>query len=175
MDKIRKAIREIPNFPKEGILFYDITTLLQDPQAFARTCDALVDHYIGEDFERIVAIDARGFIFGAVLAYRLNKSMIVVRKKGKLPFKTRSVSYELEYGVDEIHMNVDAVNKGEKVIIIDDLLATGGTAKAAVDLVKESGGEVHSCAFVIEIGGLGGREKLDGVRINTLIKVSEDL
>ncbi|MCA9771860.1 MAG: adenine phosphoribosyltransferase [Myxococcales bacterium] len=171
--KIRAAIREVPDFPKPGILFFDITTLLQDPQQFARTCDKFVDHYIGEDFDRILAIDARGFLFGAVMAYRLNKSLVVVRKKGKLPYKTNSVQYQLEYGVDEIHMNIDAVQPGERVVVVDDLLATGGTAKAACNLVEQSGGSVHSCAFVIEIEGLGGRDRLAPVPVFALLELSE--
>ncbi|MBZ0253805.1 MAG: adenine phosphoribosyltransferase [Candidatus Methylomirabilis sp.] len=173
MDDIRKAIREIPNFPKEGILFFDITTLLQDPKAFAKACDVLVDRYIGEPVDAIVAIDARGFIFGSVLAYRLNKPLVVVRKKGKLPFKTRSVSYTLEYGVDEIHMNVDGVAAGQRCIVIDDLLATGGTAKAACDLVTQAGGKVHECCFIIEIEGLGGKKKLEPAPVYALLEMKE--
>ncbi len=161
MEDLKKTVRSIPNFPKEGILFYDITTLLGDPEAFTKVIDILAERYEGRNPSRIVAIDARGFIFGAALAYRLGVGLVPIRKKGKLPYKTVSSTYELEYGTDEVQMHRDAVDPGDLVVIVDDLLATGGTAKAAIDLVKQCGAEVMELAFLIELDFLKGREKLE--------------
>ena len=157
---LRKAIREIPDFPKKGILFYDITTLLKDAKAFQRTIDILGNRYIDKDIDALVAIDARGFIIGSALAYKLGKGIVLVRKKGKLPYRTVRASYQLEYGVDEIEIHKDAIKKDDKVLIVDDLLATGGTASAVIRLVKKSGGKVVECAFVIELLGLKGRDRI---------------
>lgn len=157
---LKNAIREIPDFPKKGILFYDITTLLKDARAFQRTIDILGNRYIDKGIDIILAIDARGFIIGSALAYKLGKGIVLVRKKGKLPYRTVKASYQLEYGVDEIEMHKDAVSKGDRVLIVDDLLATGGTASAAIQLVKKSGGKVVECAFVIELLGLKGRNRI---------------
>ncbi len=167
---LKKAIREIPDFPKKGILFYDITTLLKDAKSFQRTIDIFGNRYIDRDIDAILAIDARGFIIGSALAYKLGKGIVLVRKTGKLPYKTVKASYKLEYGVDEIEMHKDSIKKGDKVLIVDDLLATGGTASAAVQLVKKSGGKIVECAFVIELLGLKGRERIKPCPVFSLIQ-----
>jgi len=168
-DDLRAAIREVPDFPKTGVLFYDITTLLADARSFHRAIDALAAPHIGQPIDLVVGIEARGFILGAALAYKLCKGLVVVRKKGKLPARRRTASYALEYGVDEIEMHDDAVLPGARVIIVDDLLATGGTAAAAVQLVRESGGHVVQCAFLVELESLGGRARLDGCDVVSLV------
>ena len=167
---LKKAIREIPDFPKKGILFYDITTLLMDAKSFQRTIDILGNRYMDRDITRILAIDARGFIIGAALAYKLGKGVVLARKKGKLPYKTVRVQYKLENGVAEVEMHEDAVGKGDNVLIVDDLLATGGTAQAAVQLVTKSGGKVAECAFVIELLGLKGRDRLKPYPVFSLMQ-----
>ena len=169
IEDLRKAIREIPDFPKEGILFYDITTLLRDARCFQRAIDILASPHVGASLDYIVGIDARGFILGAALAYKLCKGLVVVRKKGKLPARTRSASYALEYGVDEIEMHHDALPPGARVMIVDDLLATGGTAAATVQLVRDSGAQVAQCAFLVELESLRGRKRLDGVPVVSLL------
>jgi adenine phosphoribosyltransferase len=166
---LRTAIREIPDFPKEGIRFYDITTLLRDARCFQRAIDALANPHIGEPLDYVVGIDARGFILGAALAYKLCKGLVVVRKKGKLPARTRSASYALEYGIDEVEMHHDALPPGSRVIIVDDLLATGGTASAAVQLVRDSGAHLVECAFLVELESLGGRKRLEGCQVVSLV------
>jgi adenine phosphoribosyltransferase len=160
MEELRKAIREVPDFPKEGILFYDITTLLKDPTAFRRSIDALAEKLDGRDFDLVLGVESRGFIFAATLADRLGKGLVVVRKPGKLPAESIQASYELEYGTDTIEMHADAVGKGQKVVIVDDLLATGGTAQATAELVEKAGGKVEVILFLIELDFLSGREKL---------------
>jgi adenine phosphoribosyltransferase len=167
---LKDSIRTIPDWPIKGIMFRDITTLMQDPAAFRESCNLLADRYRGMKIDKIAGIDARGFVFGAVLAYMLNIGFIPVRKKGKLPFKTITESYSLEYGTNEIELHEDAVSKGEKVLIIDDLIATGGTVKAAINLIEKLGGIVTECAFVIELPELGGREKLKGYSIFSLVQ-----
>lgn len=169
LDKVRK----VPDFPKPGILFYDITTLLKDADGFQEVVHRLdngpiPDYYLG--------IDARGFILAGALAYKNNRGLVVARKKGKLPYQTYSHAYALEYGTDELHVHTDAIETGASVVILDDLLATGGTANAAINLVKKSGGVVQGVCFVIELDGLGGRNKLIETGINegqirALIKV----
>lgn len=173
MEELKKIIREVPDFPKPGILFYDITTLLADSDAFSQVIEILAERYEGRKPSRIVAIDARGFIFGGALAFRLGVGFTPIRKKGKLPWETVKASYELEYGVDEVHMHKDGVGKGEQVVIVDDLLATGGTASAAVDLVAQCGGEVMECAFIIELDFLNGREKLKEVPVFSILHYDE--
>jgi adenine phosphoribosyltransferase len=170
ISELKKTIREIPDYPKKGILFYDITTLLQNPKAFQKVVDTIANRYIDKKFDSVVCIDSRGFIIGAALAYKLCKGLVLVRKKGKLPYRTIRASYELEYGTDEIEVHEDAVKKGQKVIIVDDLLATGGTAKAAIELVNKSGGAVKECAFIIELTELGGRKKLSPLPVFSLLK-----
>ncbi len=163
-------IRDIPDFPKPGILFKDITPLLAAPAAFRYAVDALAAHYRGRPIDSVAAAEARGFIFAAPLALALGRPFIPLRKPGKLPYKTTSYSYELEYGSAELHMHVDAVSAGARVLLVDDLLATGGTMRAAAQLVEQSGGSVVSCAFLIELAFLKGREKLAPLEVVSLIR-----
>ncbi|MBN2052375.1 adenine phosphoribosyltransferase [Candidatus Woesearchaeota archaeon] len=167
---IKKAIRTIPNFPKKGIMFRDITTLLQNPKAFKKTCDALYKRYKGKKIDVVVAIESRGFIFGSVLAYMLGVGFVPVRKPGKLPHKTIREEYELEYGKDAVEMHADAISKGQRVLIIDDLIATGGTVAAAIKLVEKLGGKVLECCFVVELPELKGRQKIKGYPIFNLVE-----
>ncbi|MGI5949003.1 adenine phosphoribosyltransferase [Peptoniphilus sp.] len=166
---LEKTIRSIENHPKEGIVFRDITTLLQDKDSFKEAVDVMAEK-IGPDVDKIVGIEARGFIFASALAYKLNKGFIPVRKPGKLPFDKISESYSLEYGEDSIEIHVDAINKGDKVAIVDDLLATGGTAKASVNLIEKLGGEIEVVLFLIELIDLKGRELLEGQNVKSIIK-----
>src|ERR1700746_3783377 len=159
-DQLKKLIREGPDFRKPGILFYDITTLLKDKTGFAQLIDLFSEHYIGKQIDLILGMEARGFIFGPALAYRLNAGCVPVRKPGKLPAATVKVEYELEYGSNALEMHTDAVQKGQRVLIVDDLLATGGTAEATARLVKSLGGEIAGLAFVVELDFLNGRGKL---------------
>jgi adenine phosphoribosyltransferase len=167
---MKSRIRSIPNYPKKGIMFYDITTLLKDADAFAKCIDHIAQILDGRKIDYIVGIDARGFIIGAALAYKLKKGFIPIRKKGKLPHKTVSKSYDLEYGTDTIEMHIDAVEKGDNVVVVDDLLATGGTAKAAAELVTGAGANIISLIFLVELKDLKGREKLQDYNIISLIK-----
>jgi adenine phosphoribosyltransferase len=167
---LKEHIRNIPDFPKPGILFRDITTLLKNKKAFKFAIDTLVAKYRGKKIDLVVAVEARGFILGGIIAHKLGAGFVPVRKKGKLPYKTRSATYELEYGTDTLYMHEDAINAGERVLIVDDLLATGGTAKAVVDLVKGSGGKVVEIAFLIELTSLKGKDKLKGLPLFSLIK-----
>lgn len=171
MDDLKKLIREIPDYPKPGILFYDLTTLLADKQGFHSLIDQLCSHYNGKQKVDVVAgIEARGFIFAPALAYRLGAGFVPVRKPKKLPWKTASVSYQLEYGTDSLEIHQDAIKPGERVVICDDLLATGGTAAAAAQLVRDLGGEVAGAAFAVELNFLNGRAKLPGIDAFSLIK-----
>jgi len=170
MDELRDIIRNIPDFPKKGIVFKDITTLLSDARSFHRMIDLLAHRYVGEKIDQIVGIEARGFILGSALAYKLGTGITLVRKPGKLPYKTRSVSYELEYGTDTLEIHEDAFKAGDRVIVADDLLATGGTMAAVVDLVRQVGAEVHECAFMAELEFLKGREKLPEGKVYSLLK-----
>lgn len=165
---IKDRIRTVPNWPIEGVMFRDITTLLQDPEAFRETCDMLYNRYKKVEIDKIVAIDARGFIFGAVLAYKLNIGFVPVRKAGKLPYKTISESYTLEYGESIVEMHKDSIEKGEKILVVDDLIATGGTISAATKLVERLEGEIVECVFVVELPDLKGREKIKKYKIFTL-------
>ncbi|MBT4268631.1 MAG: adenine phosphoribosyltransferase [Deltaproteobacteria bacterium] len=167
---LKDKVRSIPNWPIEGVTFRDITTVLQDPEAFRYSIDLFYDRYKTMQIDKIVGIDARGFIFGAVLAYKLNLSFIPVRKKGKLPFKTISAEYDLEYGKDTVEMHEDAIQKGDRVLVVDDLIATGGTVAAAVELVQKLGGSIVECAFLLELTDLKGQEKIKGVPIFSLIE-----
>lgn len=169
MEQLKKLIREVPDFPKAGINFYDITTLLKDPTGLEETVDALTEACRGMDIDTVIGIESRGFIFGAPLAYQLGVGFIPVRKPSKLPSETVSVSYELEYGQDSVEMHKDAVGSGQNVLVVDDLLATGGTAKAVADLVKNVGGKVAGFLFVVELDFLKGREKLVGHEVKSLI------
>ena len=170
MDNLKSKIRHVPDFPKPGILFYDITTLLQDPAGLRDAIDSLTTPFIGQGIEMVVGIESRGFIFGAAVADRLGAGFAPVRKPGKLPSTTTRVSYDLEYGSDALEIHDDAVKTGQRVLIVDDLLATGGTARAAADLVGRLGGQVHALAFLIELVGLNGRDKLAGQTLHSVLK-----
>ncbi len=170
MDQLKQIIRDIPDFPKKGIIFKDITTLLGDAKSFQRMVDLLAHRYVGEKIDQIVGIEARGFILGAALAYKLGTGITLVRKPGKLPSETRSISYELEYGSDTLEIHADAFKRGDKVIIADDLLATGGTMAAVVQLIEEMGVEVIECAFMAELEFLNGRDKLPDGKVYSLLK-----
>jgi len=166
---LRKHIRDVPDFPKPGIVFKDITPLLRDHRVFASVMKALVERYRESDVEVIAGVESRGFLFGAPLAHELGCSFVPIRKKGKLPYKTVSVSYDLEYGSAEIEMHTDAIERGQRVVIMDDLLATGGTAGAACELIRKQGGDIVECAFVVELGFLGGRDKIKDVPVYSLV------
>ena len=170
-DPLKELVRTVPDFPKPGILFYDITTLLKDKKGFAELIDALAAHYIGRDVDLVLGIEARGFIFGPALAYRLNAGFVPVRKKGKLPHVKVSIAYSLEYGLDEMEMHEDALKAGERVILVDDLIATGGTAEGAVKLMRRLGADVVAACFVIDLPDLGGSQRLEslGVPVRSLI------
>jgi adenine phosphoribosyltransferase len=170
MDDLKKLIREIPDYPKPGILFYDLTTLLKDGKGFHDLVDKLCDHYKGSQVDMVASIEARGFIFGPALAYRLGAGFVPVRKPKKLPWKTASVTYQLEYGTDQLEIHQDAVQKGQRVLICDDLLATGGTAAAAITLVRQLGGDVVGAVFAVELSFLNGRSKLPGVDVFSPLK-----
>ncbi|MBM3935307.1 MAG: adenine phosphoribosyltransferase [SAR202 cluster bacterium] len=167
---LKKHIRDIPNFPKPGILFKDITPLLKDPDAFACTIDMLAERYTRMDVDAVLGIDARGFLFAAPLAYKMRKPLVPVRKHGKLPFNTKSVKYEFEYGDNVIEVHVDGVIPGQRVVIVDDLLATGGTLAASARLVEESGGVVAELAVVVELSFLKGRDRLKSYSIHSLMQ-----
>jgi adenine phosphoribosyltransferase len=167
---LKNSIRSIPDFPRTGILFRDITTLLKDKKAFKQAVDALVSKFKGKKIDAVVAVESRGFIFGGALANKLGAGFVPVRKKGKLPWKTYSAEYALEYGVDALEIHQDALNPNDRVLIVDDLLATGGTAKAVTQLVGRLQGKIAGIVFLIELTGLKGREQLKGYPIHTLIK-----
>lgn len=169
MEKIKKAIRTIPHFPKKGIMFRDITTLLKDAAAFKETIDTLVERYQTRPIDLIAGIESRGFIIAGALAYLLGKGFVPIRKPGKLPAETYRVDYELEYGRDAIEIHKDAVPRGAQVLMVDDLLATGGTMKAACELVEKAGGTVVECAFIVDLPDLKGRERLNGYQVFTLV------
>lgn len=169
VEAIRQLIREIPDFPKPGILFYDITTILKDAEGLRTTLDLLVEQFEGQGIEQVVAMESRGFIFGTPVAARIGAGFVPVRKPGKLPAEISSESYDLEYGSDTLEIHTDAIEKGQKVVIIDDLLATGGTAEAAIRLVESLGGEVVTALFVIELDFLEGRKRLSGTKVQSLI------
>jgi adenine phosphoribosyltransferase len=170
MDHLKIKIRHVPDFPKAGILFYDITTLLQEPVGFRAAIDSMALPFVNQGIEVVVGIESRGFIFGAAVADRIDAGFIPVRKPGKLPSRTIRQTYALEYGTDSLEMHADAIRNGQRVLIVDDLLATGGTARATLDLVQELGGHVHGLAFLIELVGLNGRERLGGQQIHTVLK-----
>ena len=166
------TIRTIPDYPKPGILFRDITTLLGDPKAFRRTVDELVQPWAGTKIEKVAGIEARGFILGGAMAHQLSAGFVPIRKKGKLPHTKVTIAYSLEYGIDEMEMHADAVAPGDKVILVDDLIATGGTAEAAVKLLKQVGVDVLAAVFVIDLPDLGGAKKIEalGVPVRTLLE-----
>ncbi len=167
--ELRELIRNIPDFPKKGILFRDITTLLKDGPGFKSAVHLMASHYRDADIASIVCIEARGFLLGAAMAYELGCGVVPVRKPGKLPHETIKQTYDLEYGTDSVEVHSDAISKGERVLLVDDLLATGGTARAAADLVEKLGGKIVSCAFLIELADLNGRKLLDNYDIFSVI------
>ncbi|HEX8707980.1 MAG TPA: adenine phosphoribosyltransferase [Pyrinomonadaceae bacterium] len=170
MDDLKALIREVPDFPKPGINFYDITTLLKEPQGLRRTVDGLAEQFAGVKFDTIIGVEARGFIFAPALAYHMGAGFVPVRKPRKLPAECASISYDLEYGQDTLEIHRDAIGQGHRVLIADDLLATGGTARAVVDLVEGLGGEVAGLVFVVELEFLPGRKRLEGYDVRSLIK-----
>jgi len=170
MDNLKQLIREVPGFPKPGILFYDITTLLKNPAGFRGVIDGLKDHYSSAQVDVVIGIEARGFIFAPALAYALGAGFVPVRKPKKLPAECARVTYDLEYGTDTLEMHKDALDEGKRVLIVDDLLATGGTASAAARMVKELGGTVVGIGFVVELTFLNGRQKLAGYDVFSLLQ-----
>jgi len=170
MDELKNIIRDIPDFPKKGIIFKDVTTLLSDAKSYQRMIDLLAHRYIGEKIDQIVGIEARGFILGAALAYKLGTGITLVRKSGKLPYKTHQVTYDLEYGSDVLEIHEDAFKRGDRVIIADDLLATGGTMAAVIQLLDRTGAELVECAFLAELEFLNGRSKLPEGKVFSLLK-----
>ncbi|MDY7094606.1 MAG: adenine phosphoribosyltransferase [Acidobacteriota bacterium] len=170
MEDLKQYIREVPDYPKPGILFYDITTLLQNAKALRMTCDRFVWLFHDKHIDKVVGMESRGFMFGPIVAYDLNAGFVPVRKPGKLPADIESQSYDLEYGQDTLEIHKDAIAPGEKVLIADDLVATGGTAKATAQLVESLGGEVVGFGFVIELTFLNGREQLEGYDVQSLIQ-----
>ena len=170
MEELKQKIREIPDFPKPGILFYDVTTLLKDHEGFSTVINILTEKYRDERIKKILGIESRGFIFAPSLAYNLGAGFVPIRKPGKLPAETLSLCYDLEYGQDALEIHKDAVEKGERVLIVDDLIATGGTAAAAVEMASQLGAEVVGLAFVVELDFLKGREKLEGYDVFSILK-----
>lgn len=170
MDELKNIIRDIPDFPKKGIIFKDITTLLSDGRSFHRMVDLIAHRYVGQRIDKIVGVEARGFVLGSALAYKLGAGITLVRKPGKLPYRTRKVTYDLEYGTDTLEIHEDAFQPGDRVIIADDLLATGGTVSAVVKLVEGLGAEIVECAFMTELEFLHGRDKLPAGKVFSLLK-----
>jgi adenine phosphoribosyltransferase len=170
MEQLKAAIREIPDWPKKGILFYDVTTLLKNGQCFHEVINALTTPYENKQVDLVVGIEARGFILAPTVAYRLKAGFVPVRKPGKLPAATHKVSYELEYGTDTLEIHQDAIEPGNRVLIVDDLIATGGTARAVADIVEKMGGTVVGLAFMVELTALKGRQKLGNHKITSVLK-----
>ena len=170
MEQLKEKIREVPDFPKPGILFYDLTTLLKDSSSLRRVIDLLTQKYSDQKIDQVVAIGSRGFIFGPALACNLQAGFVPVRKEGRLPSDTISASYDLEYGQGVLEIHTDAIQKGERVLVVDDLIATGGTADATSRMVHQLGGEVASFAFIVELEFLKGREKLDGFEVFSILQ-----
>ena len=173
MEDLKKHIRDIPGFPKEGIIFHDITPLLQNAKAFEAAVDQMADILDGKEIDYLVGIEARGFIFASALALKLGTGLVVVRKPGKLPYVTINASYDLEYGSDTLEVHRDAIHDGSKVVIIDDLLATGGTAAATGDLIEQLGGDVLGYCFLVELKGLGGDKKLEPHQVWSVVQYTE--
>ncbi|HHX65479.1 MAG TPA: adenine phosphoribosyltransferase [Chloroflexi bacterium] len=169
--ELDRYIRDVPDFPVKGILFKDITPLLSDPAAFRQAVDVLAERYVNQAIDLVVAIESRGFILGAPLAYKLGAGFVPVRKPGKLPFEKIDIEYSLEYGTNVLEMHVDAVQPGQRVLVVDDLLATGGSARAAIDLVEQLGGQVVGVAFLMELAFLNGTEQLAGYDVYSVMKV----
>ena len=169
MEELKNKIREVPDFPKQGIRFYDITPLISDPDGLRSAVDLLTDRYRDQEIDKVIAIESRGFIFGSTLAYNLGVGFVPVRKPGKLPAQRISATYDLEYGQDSVEVHSDAVESGQRVLIVDDLIATGGTAAATVELVQRLGGVIVELAFVVELGFLKGRDRLEGVDVFSIL------
>ena len=174
MEEIKRKIRTIPNFPKEGIMFRDITTLLKDPMGFKQAIEVFVKRYSNIDIDFVIGIEARGFILGGAVAYELGKGFVPIRKPGKLPAEVVSEEYALEYGTDKVEMHKDAIKEGDRCLIIDDLLATGGTMLAACKLAQKLGAEIVECAFIVELPDLGGKNKLSSFNIFTMVEFEGD-
>jgi adenine phosphoribosyltransferase len=172
-EPLKGLIRTVPDFPKPGILFYDITTLLKDPKGFAALIDALAQYYIDKDIDLVLGIEARGFIFGPALAYRLNAGFVPVRKPRKLPGPTARVTYDLEYGSDSLEIHVDAIEPGQRVVVVDDLLATGGTMEATIKLVQQLGGQIAGLGFAVELDFLKGRDRFSEYDVFSLLHYDE--
>lgn len=170
MKELKEYVRTIPDFPEPGIMFRDITTVLQDPDGFSLAVDSMIDAIKDLDFDVFALAEARGFVLGSAMAYKLHKPVVLIRKKGKLPFTTVSQKYDLEYGSAELEMHIDSIREGQKVVLVDDLIATGGTLKASCQLVEKIGGEVVSVVALMELCGLDGRKQLDGYRVDTVLK-----
>jgi len=173
MKQLKKRIRNIPDFPKKGIQFKDITTLLSDPSSFQRAIDLMAHRHFHEGIDAVVGVEARGFIMGAAMAYKLGTGVLLVRKQGKLPFRTVSATYDLEYGKDRLEIHADAIRPGMRVIVADDVLATGGTMAAVAGLLDKLGAEIVECCFLAELTDLKGREKLKGRKVFSLLKFNE--
>ncbi len=173
IEVLKTLVRTVPDFPKPGILFYDITTLLRDPTGFTQLIDALADYYLDKKIDLVLGIEARGFIFGPALAYRLNAGFVPVRKPRKLPAPVARVTYDLEYGSDALEIHLDAIEPGQRVVLVDDLLATGGTMEATIKLVKQLGGEIAGLAFAIELDFLRGRERFKEYDVFSLLHYDE--
>ena len=171
---IKNLIRTVPDFPKKGIMFRDVTTLFKDPEGFRQTIDLFYDRYSSTDIDKIVGIESRGFILAGALAYKMGKGFVPVRKPGKLPAEKERVEYELEYGKDALEIHKDAILPGEKVLIVDDLIATGGSCLAAITLVEKLGGKVVECAFVVDLPALKGKEKLSNYKVFNLVEFEGD-
>jgi adenine phosphoribosyltransferase len=169
MEELNKIIRDVPDFPKKGILFKDITTLLQDARSYQRTIDLIAHRYIGKQIDKVVGVEARGFIIGSALAYKLCAGVVLVRKPGKLPSETYSKTYDLEYGTDTLEIHKDSIKPGERILIADDLLATGGTMAAVVDMIDSMGGEIVECCFMAELDFLDGRKRLPPGKVFSLL------
>jgi adenine phosphoribosyltransferase len=170
IDKLRASVRDVPDFPKKGIIFKDITPLLSDQALFRASIDLFLERCRGKEIDKIVGIDARGFLFGSAVAYELGVGFVPIRKRGKLPYKTETAKYSLEYGQAEMEMHIDAVIAGERVILVDDLLATGGTSAAAAALIRKAGGDLLEALFLIELGALNGRKQLDPTPVIAFLK-----
>jgi adenine phosphoribosyltransferase len=169
MEDLKNIIRDVPDFPKKGIIFKDITTLLQDARSYQRTIDLIAHRYIGTRIDKVVGVEARGFVIGSALAYKLCAGVVLVRKPGKLPSETYSKTYDLEYGSDTLEIHSDAIKPGERILIADDLLATGGTMAAVVDMIQSMGGEIVECCFIAELDFLDGRTRLPADKVFSLL------
>ena len=171
LEILKSAIRDVPDFPQKGIIFKDITPVLKDGNLFSLAVEKMIEPFREKKIDSVVAIEARGFIFGAAIAGVLNCGMVPIRKKGKLPYETHSVNYELEYGIDTLEIHTDAVNRGDNVLVVDDLLATGGTAQGACELIEKSGGNIIGISFLIELGFLNGRKRLGNYPIHCVLQL----